>query len=164
MSAAAGGGEPVLLPMGVQLLDAVMAIEVRAYPFPWSRGNFVDSIAAGYLTRCLVSPEGELLGYLVAMAGFREWHLLNVTVSPEHQGRGYATRATRLAMDYAFTVLNLYKLFLVVDVENTRAVAVYKKLGFTEEGILRHEFFVDGVYRDAYRMAAFQPDYLAQRG
>ena len=82
MSAAAGGGEPVLLPMGVQLLDAVMAIEVRAYPFPWSRGNFVDSIAAGYLTRCLVSPEGELLGYLVAMAGFREWHLLNVTVSP----------------------------------------------------------------------------------
>jgi len=87
-----------------------------------------------------------------------------IIISPEFQGRGYATQATRLAMGYAFTVLNLYKLFLVVDVENTRAVSVYKKLGFTEEGILRHEFFVDGVYRDAYRMAAFQPDYLAQRG
>lgn len=87
-----------------------------------------------------------------------------IIISPDHQGQGYASIATRLAMDYAFTVLNLYKLFLVVDVANTRAVAVYKKLGFREEGTLRHEFFVDGVYRDAYRMAAFQPEYLAGRG
>ncbi|HMV19534.1 MAG TPA: spermidine N1-acetyltransferase [Zoogloea sp.] len=86
-----------------------------------------------------------------------------IIISPDHQGQGYASIATRLAMDYAFTVLNLYKLFLVVDVANTRAVAVYKKLGFREEGTLRHEFFVDGVYRDAYRMAAFQPEYLAGR-
>ncbi|MEY2876346.1 MAG: ribosomal-protein-alanine N-acetyltransferase, partial [Pseudomonadota bacterium] len=54
---------PTLLPMAVQLLDAVMGIEVRAYPFPWSRANFVDSIAAGHLTHCLVAPDGELLGY-----------------------------------------------------------------------------------------------------
>ena len=86
-----------------------------------------------------------------------------IIISPDHQGQGYASIATRLAMDYAFTVHNLYKLFLVVDVANTRAVAVYKKLGFREEGTLRHEFFVDGVYRDAYRMAAFQPEYLAGR-
>ncbi|HMW53828.1 MAG TPA: spermidine N1-acetyltransferase [Rhodocyclaceae bacterium] len=86
-----------------------------------------------------------------------------IIISPDHQGQGYASIATRLAMDYAFTVLNLYKLFLVVDVANTRAIAVYKKLGFREEGTLRHEFFVDGVYRDAYRMAAFQPEYLAGR-
>jgi len=51
----------------------------------------------------------------------------------------------------------------VVDVENERAIAVYKKLGFQEEGMLRNEFFVDGEYRDAYRMAVFQPDYLLRR-
>ena len=36
------------------------------------------------------------------------------------------------------------------------------KAGFTDEGLLRHEFFVNGEYRDALRMAIFQPDYLAR--
>lgn len=116
--------------------------------------------------RFVVERDGVRVG-LVELVEINHIHRraeFQIIISPEHQGRGYATQATRLAMGYAFTVLNLYKLFLVVDVENSRAVSVYKKLGFTEEGVLRHEFFVDGVYRDAYRMAAFQPDYLAQRG
>jgi len=86
-----------------------------------------------------------------------------IIIAPEHQGNHYATVATRLAMDYAFTVLNLYKLSLIVDCENQRAIGVYKKLGFHEEGRLRHEFFVDGEYRDVFRMAIFQPEYLALR-
>ncbi|MCC7228344.1 MAG: spermidine N1-acetyltransferase [Burkholderiaceae bacterium] len=86
-----------------------------------------------------------------------------IIIAPDHQGKGYATPATTLAMDYAFMVLNLYKLSLIVDCKNQRAVNVYKKLGFQKEGILRHEFFVDGEYRDVYRMAAFQPEYLERR-
>lgn len=86
-----------------------------------------------------------------------------IIISPAYQGRGYATIATQLAMDYAFTVLNLYKLSLIVDCENIRAIKVYKKVGFQEEGRLRHEFFVNGEYRDVFRMAIFQPNYLAQR-
>ncbi len=86
-----------------------------------------------------------------------------IIISPVYQGKGYATIATRLAMDYAFTVLNLYKLYLIVDCENLRAIGIYKKVGFIEEGRLRHEFFVNGEYRDVFRMAIFQPDYLAQR-
>ncbi len=86
-----------------------------------------------------------------------------IIIAPGHQGKGYATPATALAMDYAFMVLNLYKLSLIVDCENQRAVNVYRKLGFRQEGHLRHEFFVDGEYRDVYRMAAFQPEYLERR-
>ena len=52
-------------------------------------------------------------------------------------------------MDYAFTVLNLYKLYLVVDTENKKAIHVYKKLGFEVEGELKHEFFSNGEYRNA---------------
>lgn len=86
-----------------------------------------------------------------------------IIVHPNHQGKGFATMATRLAMDYAFTVLNLYKLSLIVDCENVRAIQVYKKVGFKEEGRLRHEFFVNGEYRDVFRMAIFQDDYLIYR-
>ena len=86
-----------------------------------------------------------------------------IIVAPDHQGRGIATRATELAMEYGFSVLNLYKIYLIVDVENAGARHVYEKLGFQPEGVLRHEFFINGQYRDVTRMCLFQHDWL-QRG
>ena len=50
-----------------------------------------------------------------------------VMVAPDHQGRGYATAATRLAISYAFKVLNLYKLYLLVDVDNAPAIHIYER-------------------------------------
>lgn len=79
-----------------------------------------------------------------------------VMVSPEHQGRGYARAATTLAIHYAFRVLNLYKLFLLVDVDNAPAIHIYESLGFQREGVLVDEFFSDGRYRSAIRMCLFQ--------
>ena len=82
---------------------------------------------------------------------------------PAHQGLGYAAKAVLLVMDYAFTVLNLYKLYLIVDTENKKAIHVYKKLGFEVEGELKHEFFSNGEYRNALRMCTFQTEYLAKK-
>lgn len=75
---------------------------------------------------------------------------------------GLATRAAKLAMDYGFTVLNLYKLYLIVDKENEKAIHIYRKLGFSVEGELMHEFFINGQYRNAIRMCIFQHQYLAE--
>lgn len=83
-----------------------------------------------------------------------------IVVAPEHQGKGLASAATKLALDYGFSVLNLYKLYLLVDKENHKAIHIYSKLGFTIEGELKHEFFVQGQYRDVVRMCLFQQDYL----
>ena len=83
-----------------------------------------------------------------------------IIVDPAHQNKGYATTATRLAMDYAFMALNLYKLYLIVDTENARAIHIYTKLGFEVEGVLKHEFFSNGAYHDVTRMCIFQPRYL----
>ncbi|KKW67456.1 spermidine acetyltransferase [Lampropedia cohaerens] len=83
-----------------------------------------------------------------------------IIIAPDFQGRGLATQATRLAMDYAFSVLNLYKLYLIVDKDNKKASHIYSKLGFKVEGELIHEFFVNGEYRNVVRMYLFQHDYL----
>ena len=83
-------GELRLLPMTVAELNAVVLIEAEAYDFPWTRGNFIDSLAAGYLARLLRNNEGRVAGYFVAMKGVEEMHLLNLTVASAEQGRGHA--------------------------------------------------------------------------
>lgn len=83
-----------------------------------------------------------------------------IIISPQYQGKGFATQAVQLAMDYAFKILNLHKLSLVVDCQNERAINVYRKLGFKEEGLLKEEYFADGKYRDAYCMAIFQNEFF----
>lgn len=125
---------PVTLPMTTAQVDAVMAIEVAAYAFPWSRGNFIDSLAAGYPARVLRGEGGELLGYFVAMGGVDEMHLLNITVAPAVQGRGHA----RTLID-ALTALchehRARELWLEVRATNMRAREMYLHLGFTQVGV-----------------------------
>jgi len=86
-----------------------------------------------------------------------------IVIAPEWQGKKYAECATQLAIEYAFGVLNLYKLYLLVDKENLKAIHIYEKCGFHPEGEFIGEFFAQGVYRDAIRMCTFQAAYLAAR-
>jgi [ribosomal protein S18]-alanine N-acetyltransferase len=127
------GRAPVLRPVTVDMLDAVLAIEVQAYPFPWTRGNFIDSIAAGYLARALVDADGDLIGYFVAMPGFEEMHLLNLTVAARHEGQGHARRllAELYALGAGFAAGAIW---LEVRENNARARALYLREGFTEAG------------------------------
>ncbi|HEY8972802.1 MAG TPA: ribosomal protein S18-alanine N-acetyltransferase [Burkholderiaceae bacterium] len=125
--------EPVLRVMTVPSLDAVLAIEVQAYTFPWTRGNFIDSLAAGYLARLLLAEDGELIGYFVAMQGFEEMHLLNLTVAAHHQGRGHARRL--LAELYTLSAsCSATAVWLEVRESNERARALYLREGFVEAG------------------------------
>ena len=70
-------------------MDAVCEIEKTAYSHPWSRGNFEDSLRSGYWAQVLVGEDQSLWGYVVAMPGVQETHLLNLTVVPDRQGQGW---------------------------------------------------------------------------
>ena len=83
-----------------------------------------------------------------------------IMISPDYQGRGLAKAATQLAINYAFRVLNLYKLYLLVDVDNASAIHVYESVGFRQEGVLVDEFFADGRYHSVIRMRLFQHETL----
>lgn len=122
--------------MGVQDLDRVLDVEVRAYGFPWSRGNFVDSLAAGYLAECLTAPDGTLIGYFLAMPGVAELHLLNLTVAPEHQGRGHA-RALLSRVVALASARGDDAVWLEVRAGNARARDLYLRNGFAEVGLRR---------------------------
>jgi len=117
-------------------LEAVLAVERAAYGFPWTLGNFVDSLAAGYLAEMLVDDRLGLVGYYVAMAGVGEMHLLNLTVTPAQQRRGHS-RTLLDALEDRCRDQGLAMLWLEVRASNLRARHVYARRGFAEVGLRR---------------------------
>jgi ribosomal-protein-alanine N-acetyltransferase len=123
--------ERSMQPMTVAQLDAVVEIETSAYPFPWSRGNFIDSLAAGYPARVLIGERGSVVGYFVAMHGVDEMHLLNLTVVPAEQSRGHG----RFMLDALVALCReraARQLWLEVRQSNGRARALYTRYGFRQ--------------------------------
>jgi ribosomal-protein-alanine N-acetyltransferase len=127
---------PALRPMQLGDLEAVMTVERSAYSFPWTRGNFIDSLAAGYLADMLVHPDEGLVGYYVAMTGVGEMHLLNLTVAPSHQRRGHS-RTLLDALAQRCREQRIDTLWLEVRASNHRARQVYARRGFAEIGLRR---------------------------
>jgi len=127
---------PTLRAMQYGDLDRVLGIERQAYGFPWTRGNFIDSLAAGYVAELLEGPDTGLIGYYVAMAGVDEMHLLNLTVAPAQQRRGHA-RTLLDALERRCRERGLGMLWLEVRAGNERARQVYLRRGFAEVGLRR---------------------------
>ena len=117
------------LPMTLGRLDEVLVIEQAAYEFPWTRGNFIDSLAARYLAETLMSDSG-VVGYFVAMGGIDEMHLLNLTVAPAWQGRGHGRALLDALVDHC-RARGERTLWLEVRESNTAALQLYGRLGFS---------------------------------
>jgi diamine N-acetyltransferase len=78
---------------------------------------------------------------------------LFIVVRREMQGRGYGPAALRALFDIAWRTLDLHKLWLIVRRDNRSAQAMYLKLGFDFEGVLRDEYRVSERYFDMVRMS-----------
>lgn len=152
MSAVFDTEEVGFAPMTEADLDEVLAIERSAYGHPWTAGNFADSLRAGYQAQ-LLRVGGTLAGYFVAMQGVDEVHLLNITVAPALQGRGWG-RLMLEALALWARAQGAQWLWLEVRVGNRRAQAVYEKNGFRRVGERRHYYpAADGRREDALVMS-----------
>lgn len=124
----------VLSSMTAVDVDTVMAIECGVYAFPWTRGNFIDSLAAGYVAELLrLGADEPPIGYFVAMAGVDETHLLNITVAAPHQRQGHA-RFMMARLVAHCRGAGSHRLWLEVRESNAVARAAYGRLGFHERG------------------------------
>jgi ribosomal-protein-alanine N-acetyltransferase len=126
---------PQLAPMRERDLAAVMTIESAIYSHPWTRGNFVDSLDAGYECRCLWLG-AELIGYFVLMVAAQEGHLLNLSIAAPSQRRGHGSALLREAADLARR-LGARNVFLEVRPSNRGAQALYTRFGFRKVGTRR---------------------------
>jgi ribosomal-protein-alanine N-acetyltransferase len=120
------------MPMRDADVDAVTAIEQRAHPFPWTRGNFVDSLKAGH-SAWVLREGGETIGYGLLMMTVEDAELLDITIAPEYQRRGFGN----LLLGHLFDVARGHgalRMFLEVRAGNGVAQALYRRAGFAEIG------------------------------
>ena len=133
MSAVMRHDELNYAPMVVADLDEVYALELSVYPHPWTRGNFLDSLASGYHGWVLRDAQGTLVGYFLMMAVVDEAHLLNVAVAAPRQREGLG----RYLLDKIAACargLSMASILLEVRPSNQRALNIYARYGFKEIG------------------------------
>jgi RimJ/RimL family protein N-acetyltransferase len=81
----------------------------------------------------------------------------------KYWGKGIATEATELLLQYAFEEVNLNKVSGQIIVDNIGSWKVAEKVGFKFEGILEQEFYVDGEYKDAKRYSYTKDRWLENK-
>ncbi|MFN2533462.1 MAG: GNAT family N-acetyltransferase [Pyrinomonadaceae bacterium] len=84
---------------------------------------------------------------------------LQIRLTADDRGKGYGTEAVQLLLQFGFIDLNLYRIYLHVFENNSRAIAVYEKTGFVREGTLRQAAYVSGAYTNVVVMGVLREDY-----
>jgi ribosomal-protein-alanine N-acetyltransferase len=121
-------GHPLIRRLEVEDVDRIYEIEQLAYPFPWSRGIFVDCLRVGYA--CFGLQIGKhLAGYSIASWAAGEAHLLNICIHPDWQHRGYGSLLLEYMINHAAR-MKCEAMFLEVRTSNPRAADLYKNRGF----------------------------------
>ncbi|WP_333844378.1 ribosomal protein S18-alanine N-acetyltransferase [Pelomicrobium sp.] len=141
---------PVLRPMCVEDVERVMRIEEEIYAFPWTRGNFLDSIRARY--HCyLYEVPSALVGYGVMMVAVQEAHLLNLSIASSWQRRGHGRELLahfiRIAREQG-----AHTMVLEVRPSNDAASHLYRRAGFRVVGVRPNYYPAEGGREDAILM------------
>lgn len=142
-------------PMRPQDVDAVMAIENAVYLFPWTRGNFVDGLRAGYCAWVLragpTGTPGALIAYSLVMIAVDEAHLLNLSVDAAHQRAGVGWRMLDW-MAHRSREHGARSMLLEVRPSNPQALRLYERYGFQNIGCRRGYYPAQGGREDAIVM------------
>jgi len=133
-------------------IDAVLAIEQAVQRFPWTRGNFADTLASGYICRVDEAEDGGVCGYAILMPAAGEAELLNIGVAAAQQRKGLGRAMLAGMLDIA-RGRNMRRVFLEVHSPNAAAIALYRGAGFGEIGVRRGYYRNTDSSEDALVMA-----------
>ncbi len=133
-------------------IPAVLLVEKDSYEFPWSAGNFLDSIHAGY-SAWVYEVGGEIIGHAVLMAALDEAHLLNITIASAWRRQGLGSVLLKHTIETA-RQLQVRMLFLEVRPSNQPAIQLYEKNGFEAFALRKGYYPAQAGREDALVMRA----------
>lgn len=85
-------------------------------------------------------------------------------LAKQMRGKGYAEEALRAFLDYAFDTLDLHRIHLDIDPENSASIRLAQRIGFRWEGLFRENFHRDGEFLDSIYYAMLAREWRALRG
>jgi RimJ/RimL family protein N-acetyltransferase len=84
---------------------------------------------------------------------------VGLDIIKEFRGKGHGNAGFKLLLDYCFKELNMHRAWLFVLDTNARAVSLYTKLGFVQEGEQRERLYRDGVYHNYIMMSLLKREW-----
>ena len=113
--------------------------------------------------RCAVVSEDDMIRGLISLTSINYINrsaTLHVMVGSEYQGQGVGKFAIKEMIEHAFIILGLNRIELSVLKDNERAIKLYEKNGFINEGIKRESCFKNGEFKDMIIMGLLKKDYI----
>jgi ribosomal-protein-alanine N-acetyltransferase len=137
--------------MGKADIDAVMAIELSVYTYPWTNRIMADCMRVGY--HCSIGEvDGVLASYCIMSTGAGEAHILNLCVAEEFQRRGLGQLLLTNMLDEAKEE-GIEDIFLEVRPSNYAAIVLYERLGFNQMGTRKDYYPAKNGREDAVILA-----------
>lgn len=126
-----------------------------------NEGNGIDNIIKGIVE----NKEGKLIG-VIKLRNFLKEHgqiELSFWTNPNYWGMGYASAACTLMLEKAFTTPGINRVYAYNMVRNEFSSRVVKRIGMTQEGILRDRVKKNGVFEDVYISSILKREWLKSR-
>ncbi|KEQ63798.1 acyl-CoA N-acyltransferase [Aureobasidium melanogenum CBS 110374] len=84
---------------------------------------------------------------------------IGIEILQEYQGKGYGSEAIRWIVDWAFERLGLHRVQVRAFGWNVRAIELYKRLGFKEEGRWREALWHEGKWWDDVQLSILEDEW-----
>jgi RimJ/RimL family protein N-acetyltransferase len=138
--------------------------------------HFTRDEELAYIRRMRESKDDQVFSILVngryiGQAGVhqiyqrsRTGRIAIVIASADDMGKGYGSEAIKRLLDHAFspTGMNLHKIWLLVFEGNKRSRRTYERVGFIKEGVLRKEYYHEGIHHNMVRMSILSEEWRTE--
>jgi ribosomal-protein-alanine N-acetyltransferase len=126
--------EPLLRPMRVSDLLAVMEIDRQSLTKPWSEFVWREELSSPFGRYLVLEEDGAVSGHIGLKLIFGEAHIMTLAVHPERRRQGFARTLIEAALAAPVSA-GVRRVYLEVRPSNLAARALYRSLGFGETGV-----------------------------
>jgi ribosomal-protein-alanine N-acetyltransferase len=113
-----------------------------------------------YYLAIVVRDADRLIGFVrLGLVGSHRGGELGYALRKDHWGRGYASEASRLMLDFAFSTAGLRRVQAATGPDNGPSRVLLERLGFRYEGCMRDHVFTNGGWRDSLLYAVLEPEW-----
>lgn len=121
------------------------ALEANAVAFPWSLGQYLDSLTGSHQAYAL-EQAGDMTGLVVVMTVLDQAEILNLVIEHAHQGQGLGRELLRRVLQQ-LKQQGCLRVYLEVRETNRAARSLYHHMGFIETG-LRKDYYPSATGRE----------------